>query len=129
MLQEVAESGRLGICVDSCHIFAAGYSIVKAADYRRTMREFECLIGIDRIRAFHLNDSKREQGSRVDRHEHIGQGCLGLEPFRHILNDPRFADIPMYMETPKGNKDDNFDAVNLKALRQIVKKKRRSRPE
>jgi len=129
LLQEVAENGRLGICVDSCHIFAAGYSIVKAADYRRTMREFESLIGIDRIRAFHLNDSKREQGSRVDRHEHIGQGCLGLEPFRHILNDPRFVDIPMYMETPKGNKGDNFDAVNLKALRQLVKKKRRSRPE
>ncbi len=122
LLDNVAETHRLGVCVDSCHIFAAGYSIQKPADYAETMDEFQRLIGCGRIRAFHLNDSKRELGSRVDRHEHIGDGHLGLKPFRHILNDPRFVDLPMYLETPKGQRNGkDLDAINLGKLRRLIK--------
>jgi deoxyribonuclease-4 len=117
IIDNVQDSSRLGVCIDSCHTFAAGYAITNPSEYKETMAEFDSVVGIDRIRAFHLNDSKKEFGSRVDRHEHIGQGHLGLEPFRHILNDPRFADLPMYMETPKGKGDDEFDQMNLKTLR------------
>jgi len=122
ILSEVVENHRLGVCVDTCHIFAAGYPIKKFADYQATMKSFDDIIGIDRIRAFHLNDSKRELGSRVDRHEHIGEGCLGREPFRHVLNDSRFAKIPMYLETKKGERDDGkqWDAVNLSKLRRLL---------
>ena len=95
---------------------------------------FDDIVGIDRIRAFHLNDSKRELGSRVDRHEHIGEGFLGREPFRHILNDPRFAHHPMYLETAKGETNGKqWDAVNLGKLRRLVgsrpatKRKRKTR--
>ncbi|MCH7988113.1 MAG: deoxyribonuclease IV [Planctomycetes bacterium] len=123
LISEVAENHRLGVCVDTCHIFAAGYPIQTLADYQATMKTFDDTIGIDRIRAFHLNDSKRELGSRVDRHEHIGEGCLGREPFRHVLNDSRFANIPMYLETKKGERDDGkpWDAVNLSRLRRLLK--------
>ena len=123
LISEVAENHRLGVCVDTCHIFAAGYPIQTLAEYQTTMKTFDDTIGIDRIRAFHLNDSKRELGSRVDRHEHIGEGCLGREPFRHVLNDSRFANIPMYLETKKGERDDGkpWDAVNLSRLRRLLK--------
>lgn len=121
ILERVRESERLGICVDSCHVFAAGYPLQTASDYATTMREFDDRIGLERLRAFHLNDSKKPLGSRVDRHEHIGDGCLGLEPFRHILNDPRFADRPMYLETPKGQRDgEELDAINLRRLRELI---------
>jgi deoxyribonuclease IV len=130
ILAEAADSRRLGVCIDSCHIFAAGYPIGTAAEYRATMDELDRVVGLDRVRAFHLNDSKRELGSRVDRHEHIGEGCLGLGPFRRILNDPRFADLPMYLETPKGRRDDeDLDAINLRTLRGLLKKRRRARQE
>jgi len=127
IISEVAENHRLGVCVDTCHIFAAGYPIQKIADYQNTMKTFDDIVGIDRIRAFHLNDSKREQGSRVDRHEHIGEGCLGREPFRHVLNDSRFTNIPMYLETAKGERDDGkqWDAVNLSKLRRLLKSGRK----
>jgi deoxyribonuclease-4 len=123
IISEVAENHRLGICVDTCHIFAAGYPIQNIADYQNTMQTFDDLVGIDRIRAFHLNDSKRKLGSRVDRHEHIGAGCLGREAFRHVLNDSRFTNIPMYLETPKGERDDGkqWDAVNMSKLRRLLK--------
>lgn len=127
ILDEVRDKERLGVCVDTCHIHAAGYSIEKPGEYAATMQEFDRLIGVDRIRAFHLNDSKRELGSRVDRHEHIGEGRLGLKPFRHVLNDPRFAEIPMYMETPKGERDGRpLDGINLAKLRRLIKKSGRS---
>ena len=90
LLENVRESDRLGICVDTCHIFAAGYPIVERKDYLATMRTFDKAVGLDRVRAFHLNDSKREFGSRVDRHEHIGLGEIGPEAFEHVLNDRRF---------------------------------------
>jgi len=126
ILDESAENSRLGVCIDSCHIFAAGYPIGKPEDYRDTMDEFDRLVGIDRIRAFHLNDSKRELGSRVDRHEHIAEGHLGREPFRQILNDPRFAKIPMYLETAKGEKNGKpWDTINLGKLRRLMKSRPR----
>ena len=112
---------RVGVCVDSCHLFAAGYPLSEPADYVATMRQFDEIVGLDRIRAFHLNDSKRELGSRVDRHEHIGQGHLGREAFRNILNDKRFAGIPMYLETPKGVVNGrSLDAQNMATLRRLA---------
>jgi deoxyribonuclease-4 len=123
IISEMAENHRVGVCVDTCHIFAAGYPIQSTADYQATMKTFDDTVGIDRIRAFHLNDSKRVLGSRVDRHEHIGEGCLGREPFRHVLNDSRFANMPMYLETSKGERDDGkqWDAVNMSKLRRLLK--------
>jgi deoxyribonuclease-4 len=124
ILSGVNEPDRLGICVDTCHVFAAGYPLQTPKEYAATMAEFDRLIGLERIRAFHLNDSKKPLGSRVDRHEHIGEGCLGLEPFRHVLNDPRFADLPMYLETNKGERDgEDLDAINLRTLRGLIRKR------
>ena len=121
MLDGVRKAERLGVCVDTCHIFAAGYPLETADEYDQTIQDFDGLVGIDRIAAFHLNDSKRERGSRVDRHEHIGQGYLGLEPFRHLMNDRRLETIPMYLETPKGTQDnEDLDRVNLRTLRELI---------
>jgi deoxyribonuclease-4 len=123
-LEHVADNRRLGVCIDTCHIFAAGYPLHTQAEYTSTLAEFDRLVGIERIRAFHLNDSKRELGSRVDRHEHIGEGKLGREPFRHLVNDPRFVQTPMYLETPKGMRDGkSLDAMNLARLRRMVRKR------
>ena len=128
LLGTVKASDRLGVCVDSCHIFAAGYPLQTPDEYNATMSEFDRTIGIDRICAWHLNDSKKPLGSRVDRHEHIGRGCLGLEPFRHILNDPRFAEIPMYLETEKGEEEgEDLDAINLRVLKSLIQPKAPSR--
>jgi len=121
LIEHADHDARLGVCVDTCHIFAAGYPLATPAEYAATFHEFDRTIGLDRIRAFHLNDSKKEFGSRVDRHEHIGRGCLGLEPFRHVLNDPRFAKLPMYLETPKGEeRGKDLDAINLGQLRSLT---------
>lgn len=126
LIEGVQESRRLGVCVDTCHIFAAGYPLKTPSQYDATMEEFDDVVGVQWIRAFHLNDSKRELGSRVDRHENIGEGCLGREPFRHLLNDERFAQHPMYMETPKGERDGKqLDAINLACLRRMVRKGRK----
>lgn len=111
---------KFGVCFDTCHTFAAGYDTATEAGYIDTMEQFDRLIGIERLNCFHLNDSKKGLGSRVDRHEHIGGGTLGLNPFRFILNDPRFATVPKILETPKGDNDD-MDAVNLALLRSLVK--------
>jgi deoxyribonuclease-4 len=112
-------SDRFGVCFDTCHAFAAGYDIKSADGYRKTFDDFDRIIGLDRLLAFHVNDSKKGLSSRVDRHEHIGAGALGLEPFRMLMNDPRFTNIPKILETPKGDSDD-MDAVNLKTLRDLV---------
>jgi len=107
----------LGVCVDTCHIFAAGYDISKPDEYEQTVEALDRCVGLDRVKAFHLNDSKRECGSRVDRHEHIGQGCIGDEAFRMLMNDSRFVDVPMYLETPKGGENDQeYDLMNLAKL-------------
>jgi deoxyribonuclease-4 len=111
---------KFGVCFDTCHTYAAGYDTATEAGYADTMAQFDRLIGIERLHCFHLNDSKKGLGSRVDRHEHIGKGELGLNPFRFILNDPRFATVPKILETPKGDNDE-MDAVNLAELRGLVK--------
>jgi deoxyribonuclease-4 len=121
---------RVGVCLDTCHLLAAGYDICSEAGYRHTFRTFDRIVGLDRIKLFHLNDSKKPCGSRVDRHEHIGRGCLGLEPFRRLLNDARFKALPMLLETPKletpesrGRSDvDPWDARNLRTLRRLIAK-------
>jgi deoxyribonuclease-4 len=124
ILELVAEPERLGICLDTCHVFAAGYGLSPKAAYQATMRDFDRLIGLQRLRAFHLNDSLKPLGSRIDRHAHIGQGCLGLEAFRLLVNDPRFQDRPMVLETPKEETPtDTMDAINLRTLRGLLKKK------
>ncbi|MFZ2949732.1 MAG: deoxyribonuclease IV [Desulfuromonadaceae bacterium] len=110
---------KFGVCFDTCHTFAAGYDTATEDGYRDTMEQFDRLIGVGRLECFHLNDSKKGLGSRVDRHEHIGQGELGLNPFRFILNDPRFATVPKILETPKGDNDE-MDGVNLALLRGLV---------
>jgi len=107
----------LGICLDTCHVFAAGYPLAPVKEYRATMKAFDQIIGLDRLLAFHVNDSKKTFGSRVDRHAHIGQGCLGLEPFRLLVNDRKFRKHPMILETPKEN---DMDTVNLKTLQDLV---------
>ena len=123
ILDGVRDPDRLGICFDTCHVFAAGYPLGTEKDYRATMRELNKLIGTKNIKAFHLNDSKTKFGSRVDRHEHIGKGHLGKEAFRLLLTDRRFRNVPMYLETPKGNdKSRNLDVLNLKRLRRLIPK-------
>jgi deoxyribonuclease-4 len=121
ILDGVQEPDRLGVCLDTCHLFAAGYSLSPRTEYRRTIRQLETTVGIDLVQAIHLNDSKTPAGSRRDRHEHIGRGYLGLEPFRYLLNDRRFRRVPMYLETPKGkmgNRD--WDKINLQTLRSLT---------
>ena len=124
ILDRVKNPDRLGICFDTCHVFAAGYPMGTEKEYRATMRALSKTVGLERIKAFHLNDSKRELGSRVDRHEHIGKGHLGLEPFRQLLSDRRFRKIPMYLETPKGIRGKTpWDVVNLRVLRKLNDKR------
>ncbi|MBK5274468.1 MAG: deoxyribonuclease IV [Desulfuromonadales bacterium] len=110
---------KFAVCFDTCHTFAAGYDTATAEGYADTMAQFDRLIGLERLQCFHFNDSKKGLGSRVDRHEHIGQGALGLNPFRFILNDPRFVKIPKILETPKGDNEE-MDGVNLGILRGLV---------
>jgi deoxyribonuclease-4 len=120
ILAAVRDPKRLGVCFDTCHALAAGYPLASEAEYRSTLHAFHRVIGLKWLKLFHLNDSKKGLGSRVDRHEHIGRGCLGLEPFRRILNDPRFQKTPMVIETPK--EDDagrEMDPVNLGVLRSL----------
>ena len=126
MLDGVASPTRLGVCLDTCHLLASGYDLCSEAGYLETFERFERLIGIDRLKMLHLNDSKKPCQSRVDRHEHIGQGCLGLEPFRRLLSDPRFAHLPMVIETEKTEwrdrgrvEIDPLDEMNLKTLRAL----------
>jgi deoxyribonuclease IV len=123
-------SPRVGVCLDTCHLLCAGYDLCTLRGYQETFAELDRLVGLDRLAVFHLNDSKKPCGSRVDRHEHIGKGCLGLEPFRWLLNDPRFADLAMLLETPKldtaesrrRSDADPWDMKNLRTLRKLIKK-------
>jgi deoxyribonuclease-4 len=110
---------RFGICFDTCHGFASGYPIDERDGYQRTFDELDRAVGLANIQAFHLNDSKKGLGCKVDRHEHIGAGALGLEAFRLLLNDPRFAGVPKFLETPKGD-DEEMDRVNLQLLRSLI---------
>lgn len=118
IIARVREPERLCVCLDTAHVFAAGYDIGTAAGVRKTFREFDRVLGRDRLAALHLNDSKTKRGSRVDRHAHIGEGEIGLEAFRFLMNEPRFRKIPKVLETPKG-KDLAEDVTNLATLRAL----------
>ncbi len=123
ILTSVREPERLGVCLDTCHLFAAGYALSPQADYAVTMQALDTSVGLGRVRCIHLNDSKRAQGSRVDRHEHIGKGLIGLKGFRPLLNDARLWHIPRILETPKGRDDRgrDLDQVNLARVRRLVR--------
>jgi deoxyribonuclease IV len=110
---------RVGVCWDTCHLFAAGIDFSEEYKYERMIESFDRIVGFDALRAIHLNDSKKGLGSRVDRHEHIGKGAIGLEPFRFIMNDPRLAHLPKIIETPKGP-DMAEDRENLSVLRGLI---------
>ena len=112
---------RVCVCLDTAHLFAAGYDIGSETSARKTLREFDRVIGLDRLAGVHLNDSKTARGSRVDRHEHIGKGRIGLDAFRFIMRDRRFRKIPKVLETPKG-KELREDVMNLKTLRALAGK-------
>ena len=122
ILELVCQPERLGVCMDTCHVFAAGYALAPEREYRATMRAFDKAVGLSRLRVFHVNDSLKPLGSRVDRHAHIGRGELGLEPFRFLVNDRRFRWRAMILETPKEDAvEGDMDLVNLAVLRGLVK--------
>ncbi|MCC6313205.1 MAG: deoxyribonuclease IV [Thermomicrobiales bacterium] len=120
IVELVADTARIGVCFDTCHVFAAGYDLRDRLAYETTMTAFDERIGLSRIKALHLNDSQKGLGSRVDRHAHIGEGELGLAAFEFLLNDPRLAGLPGILETPKGD-DDADDARNLATLRGLIR--------
>ncbi|MEZ0575620.1 deoxyribonuclease IV [Halodesulfovibrio aestuarii] len=115
ILQSSAKADRLGVCIDTCHAYAAGYDLATEEGYAATFAEFETVVGMNRLKFMHINDSKGALGSHLDRHDHIGQGLLGEETFARLVNDPRFIDLPMVLETPKGE-DLAEDIKNLEVL-------------
>lgn len=122
---ELQQHPRLGVCLDTCHIFSAGYDIRTPETYEASMQAFDDIVGLDQIKCFHFNDSRNPFDARKDRHAHIGEGEIGLAGFANFVNDPRWAEHPAYLETPKTEKDDDgnelqMDAVNLKALRDLI---------
>lgn len=120
VIARTRDPDRVGVCFDTCHVFAAGYDLRTQAAYDETLRRFDAEIGLARLRAVHVNDSKKEFGSRVDRHEHIGKGYLGLEAFRLLMNDPRLETVPLLLETPKDEKTLKEDVENLNTLMRLV---------
>jgi deoxyribonuclease IV len=131
MLELLDGSSRVGVCVDTCHLLASGYDIASETGYAETLDAFDRLVGLDRLRIIHANDSKRPRGSRLDRHEHIGQGFVGLDGFRRLLHDPRLSHLAMVIEThktpgvcdhPKVAKEDPLDSMNLDTLRGLRRK-------
>lgn len=123
IINRIKDQKRIGVCVDTCHLLTAGYDIRDRTTYRNTFREFDTVVGIKKIRAFHLNDSKTPLGSRRDRHAHIGKGYVGREAFRLLMNDERFIALPKVLETPKESGTE-ADRRNLKVLRSLVCKRR-----
>jgi len=120
IIDAVEMQDRMGVCLDTCHLFAAGYDISTERAYETVFEEFDKIVGLDRLVLFHVNDSKRELGSHVDRHEHIGKGRIGNLAFRLLMNDPRFAAIPKILETPKSS-DMHEDVMNMRKLRSFVR--------
>ena len=116
----VEDKARVAVCLDTCHLFAAGYPIHTEAGWESTMRDLEAIIGLENVAAVHVNDSKRECGSRVDRHDHIGQGLLGETAFRMVMNDPRLRAVPKILETEK-SEDMHEDVENMARLRALVR--------
>lgn len=122
ILDRVGDSSRLGVCLDTCHLFAAGYDFRTPETYAATIDQLDRVIGVAHVKCIHTNDSKKDLGSRVDRHEHIGKGKIGKSGFAHFINDPRFFGVPMILETPKGldGRGAELDHVNLKRLRSLI---------
>ena len=123
MLDGIDDDQRVGVCFDTCHAFAAGYQINTADGFKAFSAEVGDLLPAGSIRAIHLNDSKKPLGSRVDRHEHIGRGEIGLDGFRYLFQDPQFASLPGYLETEKGTDEvtgEDWDVINLRVLRELV---------
>ncbi|MBS1986467.1 deoxyribonuclease IV [Candidatus Dependentiae bacterium] len=120
ILKKLTNKKRVGICIDTCHVFAAGYDISNFEGYQAFWQAYDNILGIGTLKAIHLNDSKKPCGSRVDRHEHIGQGMLGKETFKLIMNDSRFFDVPKILETPLDDRGDF--ASNLKTLKGLLSK-------
>lgn len=119
MISLVKDKERVGVCIDTCHIFAAGYDIRTKESYDKTMADFDRVIGFEMLHAIHLNDAKRPLNSHIDRHEHIGKGEIGKAAFGFFMNDNRFVNIPKVLETPKGDDGYKMDIVNLKTLRSL----------
>ena len=124
ILDSSEDNERLGVCFDTCHVFAAGYDFKSKESYRHLFEEFDNIIGLKYLKLFHINDSKTRLGSRIDRHDHPGKGFIGIEPFSYFLNDSKFAEIPFILETPKGvdANDVNFDIINLRLLKNLIRK-------
>jgi deoxyribonuclease-4 len=116
----VDEKERMTVCIDTAHIYAAGYDIKDPIKYHEVMKDFDDIIGLNRLKCIHMNDSKKPLGSKVDRHEHIGKGFIGLDGFSNIMNDENLTSIPKVLETPKG-KEQLEDVTNLKTLRSLIK--------
>jgi deoxyribonuclease-4 len=117
ILQGVGEHPRLGVCLDTCHVFAAGYDLRSPEVYAATLDAFDSTVGLDHLKVIHANDSKKPLGSRLDRHEHIGQGEIGIEAFGRLVTDPRLLRVPIVIETPES---ETMHAVNLKRLQQLA---------
>jgi len=123
ILDEAAVPERMGVCLDTCHIFAAGYDIRDREAYDKTLHAFDDIIGLEHLKALHVNDSKKELGSRVDRHEHIGRGQIGVQAFAYFLNDARLVSLPFILETPKADPETQIemDVINVSLLRKLMK--------
>ncbi|MDQ7817187.1 MAG: deoxyribonuclease IV [Melioribacteraceae bacterium] len=117
----VDEPDRMSVCIDTAHIWAAGYNIRDPKEYKKVIKEFDDIVGLERLQCIHMNDSKKDLGSRVDRHDHIGKGFIGLEGFTNIMNDKKLEKVPKILETPK-EKDQKEDVENIKTLLSLVKK-------
>jgi deoxyribonuclease-4 len=120
IMEKIEKNHRFCVCLDTCHIFSAGYDIRNEKSYNKTMCEFESVIGLDRLKIIHMNDSKSELGSRIDRHQHIGKGFIGLKAFELIMNDEKLNKVPKIIETPKG-KSLKEDIININLLRSLIK--------
>lgn len=124
IIKQAKKGRKVGVCIDTCHIFAAGYALSPKTGYEATIKEFDDAIGLEQLKCIHLNDSVKGLGSRVDRHAHIGAGAIGLEGFRNLLTDKRMQELPILLETPKGQNPDGeeWDAVNLKLARELTQR-------
>lgn len=120
IIELVDDKKRMSVCIDTAHIFAADYDIRTVGSYNEVMKQFNDIIGLYRLKCFHINDSKKELGSKVDRHEHIGKGFIGLEGFANIMNDEKLINVPKILETPKG-KEQLEDLENIKVLKSLIK--------
>ncbi|MFT5194717.1 MAG: deoxyribonuclease-4 [Cellvibrionaceae bacterium] len=127
LIKEINGGDRVGVCFDTCHVFTAGYDIRTPETYAQVMADFDRIVGLEHIKCFHFNDSKFDLGSRKDRHQHIGKGFLGEQAFANLVNDPRWADYPAHLETPKSEDNEetgesvDMDPVNLATLRSLIK--------